>query len=67
MYSQVFFQFALKDLIGTGHELQFQSSLLGIVAKTDPGVWVDTNYLKNFARNLVIGVDLAIDKTSALK
>lgn len=63
-----FFQFALKDLIGTGHELQFQSSLLGIVAKTDPGVWVDTNYLRrNFARNLVIGVDLAIDENIRFK
>jgi len=53
-----FFKLAFADL-KDGHHFQFNSSLFAVRAKTDPTLWIDTNYKKQvFARNFVFGIDV---------
>lgn len=62
-----FFKLAFADL-KDGHHFQFNSSLFAVRAKTDPTLWIDTNYKKQvFARNFVFGVDYGLDSNYKFK
>ena len=57
-----FFQLALNDITGKEKTFRFQSSLFGLKAKTDPSLFVDTNFLKHTrARNFVFTIAPSVD------
>jgi hypothetical protein len=57
-----FFQLALNDITGKEKTFRFQSSLFGLKAKTDPSLFVDTNFLKQTrARNFVFTIAPSVD------
>ena len=59
-----FFQMALDDLSSNDRTFRFQSSIIAIQAKTNPGVLIDTNYLKkSFARNFAFNVGVGVDQS----
>jgi hypothetical protein len=59
-----FFQLALNDLTGKEKTFRFQSSLFALKAKTDPTLFVDTNFLKHTAsRNFVFSIAPALDSS----
>ncbi len=59
-----FFQLALNDLTGKEKTFLFQSSLFGLKARTDPTLFVDTNFLKNTkARNFVFTIAPSVDSS----
>lgn len=63
-----FFQLALNDLTGKEKTFRFQSSLFGLKAKTDPSLFIDTNFLKQTkARNFVFTIAPSIDSSFKFK
>ena len=63
-----FFQLALNDVTGKEKTFKFQSSLFGLKAKTDPTLFVDTNFLKQTrARNFVFSIAPSIDSSFRFK
>lgn len=63
-----FFQMALNDLTGKEKTFRFQSSLFGLKAKTDPTLFVDTNFLRQTrARNFVFTIAPSIDSSFRFK
>lgn len=63
-----FFQLALNDLTGKEKTFKFQSSLFGLKAKTDPTLFVDTNFLKQTrARNFVFSIAPSVDSNFKFK
>src|SRR5687768_10870685 len=63
-----FFQLALNDITGKEKTFRFQSSLFGLKAKTDPSLFVDTNFLKQTrARNFVFTIAPSVDSNFKFK
>ena len=63
-----FFQLALNDLTGKEKTFKFQSSLFGLKAKTDPSLFIDTNFLKQTAsRNFVFTIAPSVDSSFKFK
>ena len=63
-----FFQLAFDDITGKNKAFKFQSSIFAIKAKTDPSLFIDTNYLKQrFARNFVFSISPAFDTSFKFK
>ncbi|MFL9483863.1 hypothetical protein ACI6Q2_13885 [Chitinophagaceae bacterium LWZ2-11] len=57
-----FFQLGLNDLTGPNRSFNFKSSLFGLKLKTNPGLNVDTEYIKHtFDRNFQFNVALRLD------
>jgi hypothetical protein len=63
-----FFQLAINDLTGKEKTFRFQSSLFALKAKTDPTLFIDTNFLKQTrARNFVFAIAPSFDSTFRFK
>jgi hypothetical protein len=63
-----FFQLALNDITGKEKTFRFQSSLFGLKAKTDPSLFVDTNFLKQTrSRNFVFTIAPSVDSNFKFK
>lgn len=63
-----FFQLALNDLTGKEKTFKFQSSLFALKAKTDPSLFVDTNFLRQTAsRNFAFSIAPSLDSNFRFK
>lgn len=59
-----FFQLGFNDLTGKDRAFNFKSSLFGLKLKTNPGLTVDTEYVKHsFDRNLQFDFALRLDES----